>query len=103
MNTDNPTKTTITPRALRYALFVLLLLSCGWFLYTRPESFDTSSLCFGFLVYVFAMIMEFAVKRGYLKVRSQDSWLQIIGVTAFIVALTVLVSAVGILIVLGKQ
>jgi hypothetical protein len=49
------------------------------------------------------MIMEFAVKRGYLKVRSQDSWLRIIGVTTFIIAATVLVSAVGILIVLALQ
>lgn len=88
---------------LRFAATVLLLLFCGWFLYTRPGSFDTRSLCAGFGAFVFAIVMEFAVKRGYLKVRSQDSWLRIIGVTAFIIAAAVLVSAVGILIVSGLQ
>ena len=103
MHTHSPTKMTSRSRALRSAAFVLLLICCGWFLYTRPDSFDTRSLCTGFLAFMFALIMEFAVKRGYLKVRSQDSWLRIIGVTMLIIAAAVLVSAVGILVVLGLQ
>ena len=103
MQTDSPAEMTSRARALRFAVSMLFVICCGWFLYTRPDSFDTRSLCTGFLVVVFAMIMEFAVKRGYLKVRSQDSWLRIIGATILIIAAAVVISAVGILIVFGLR
>jgi hypothetical protein len=103
MQTDRPAKMTSRLRALRFAVFMLLVICCGWFFCTRPDSFDTRFLCTVFLVFVFPIIMEFAVKRGYLKVRSQDSWLRIIGATIFIIAAAVLVSAVGIFIVLGLR
>ena len=79
---------------------MLLVIWCGWFLYTRQDASDTHSLIAGFLVLVFPMIYGFAVNRGYLQVRSQDSWFRIIGATILIIVAAVLVSAVGILIVL---
>ncbi len=88
---------------LRIALSALLLICCGWFLYTRPDSFNTRSLCSGFGVFIFAIAMEFAVKHGYLKVRSQDSWLRIIGEAILIIAAAFLVIAVATFVVLGLQ
>ena len=100
MQTDSPAKLTSRSRAILFAVRMLVVIGCGWFLYTRPGSFDTGSQCIGLFAFVIAMFSEFAVKRGYLKVRSQDSWLRIIGVTLFAIAAGVLVSAVGIYIVL---
>lgn len=101
MQTDSPTKISSKSRALRFVVSMLLVIGCGWYFFTRQNTFDTQSLSAIFLIVVYSVIVGFARERGYLKlVRSQDSWFRIIGVTIFIIVAGVLVSAVGILIVL---
>ena len=100
-------------RALRYLLQVMhylllsaLLICAGLSLFDKAAPVNIQ-----FLVIVLFLGIEFlraspkdfaVMKDDYLKWRSKDSWLRIIGVTVFIFAAAVLVSAVIISFIIKK-
>ena len=95
MNTTKTFKLTNWCRALNIVVTAALLIWVGFLFYTGQYARGVSWLCPFVFVVVGMPLFDLAVARGYLKVRSQDSWVRIIGVTLFIFAATILVIAVA--------
>ena len=94
MNTVKSHTVTTLGRIVQIVAAVFLLAWFGFLLYTRQYSRLVFDLCCLASFAIGIPLFNFAVTRGYLKTRSQDSWGRIIAVTLFIIAAVFLLTVV---------